>query len=315
MISVLQILLKILGIILLSILGIIIVLLLVVLFVPVRYRFKGYYKEEFVCHGKITWLLHLVSVSVDFEKKLITSIRILGIPLSAFNKKKSSKALDKSENKEKGNADQPTQNTGTALSVASTDEPKPDATALDRTNCSEETIDFDNTDIENDSSNKLSWFQKTKCKFTDIISKIRQILKKIRDIIINIRTKKETLQHYISILRRDEVKKAFSLCKKRIWILIRHILPKRMKVEADFGFNDPSTTGYILAVFGMLPASLGKKIILHPDFEHQLFVCDFYVKGAVNLWSMLHQLLCIISDKNCRALYHIVKKEILNERK
>ena len=68
MISVLQILLKILGIILLSLIGILIVLLLVVLFIPVRYRFKGYYKDEFVCHGKITWLLHLVSISIDFEK-------------------------------------------------------------------------------------------------------------------------------------------------------------------------------------------------------------------------------------------------------
>ena len=88
-----------------------------------------------------------------------------------------------------------------------------------------------------------------------------------------------------------------------------------MKVSVHFGFEDPSTTGYILAIYGMLPKSVGKKIKLHPDFEHSLMECDFMLKGSVNAWSMLHQLLCIIADKNCRALYHIVKKEILDERK
>lgn len=91
MISFLLILLKILGIILLSLIGIVVVLVLLVLFVPVRYKFKGYYKEEFVCHGKVTWLLHLLAISVDYEKELITSIRILGIPLSVFTKRRKTK--------------------------------------------------------------------------------------------------------------------------------------------------------------------------------------------------------------------------------
>ena len=88
MISVLLTLLKILGIAILVILGIVLVLLLIVLFVPVRYRIKGYYKEDFVCHLRATWLLHLVSVSVDFEKELITSIKILGMDISSFLNKK-----------------------------------------------------------------------------------------------------------------------------------------------------------------------------------------------------------------------------------
>ena len=97
--------------------------------------------------------------------------------------------------------------------------------------------------------------------------------------------------------------------------MLKKLLPRKMKVVADFGFEDPSITGYILAICGMLPASIGKKFVLHPDFEKSIFCCDYKIKGAVRLGSLLHQLLCIISDKNCLALYHIVKKEILNERK
>ena len=166
-----------------------------------------------------------------------------------------------------------------------------------------------------ESDEKLSWFEKIKQKILAFIQKLHDIFDKIRSVIQNIRQKKETIEHYIEIIKRDEVKQAFYVCKRRIWLLIKHILPKKMKVNAAYGFDDPSTTGYVLAIYGMLPSAIGKKIILHPDFENSLFTCDFYIKGSVNVWSMLHQLLCILTDKNCRALYHIVKKEILNERK
>jgi len=81
-------LLKIIGIVLLSVLGLFLVLILIVLFVPVRYRVKGYYKDDFVCHGKATWLLHLITVSIDFEKELVTSFKILGIDISSILSRK-----------------------------------------------------------------------------------------------------------------------------------------------------------------------------------------------------------------------------------
>lgn len=309
MLSLLQILLKILGIILLSILGILVVLLLVVLLVPVRYGVKGSYKEEFICRGKVTWLFHLVSITVDYEKQLHTKIKILGIPLSAFQKKTVKKAEDVT--------DKAVEETSEAVSDVVADkvsEERTQDTAIPVTE-TEKQSNTESYSVEPDTPEKKSFFQKIKTKIRVLIDKIRRIWNNVRNGILSVKTKKDTLQHYISILRREEVKKAFSLCKKRLWILIKHILPKKMKVEVDFGFDDPSTTGYVLAVYGMLPVSVGKKIVLHPDFEHSLFVCDFKIKGAVNAWSLLHQLLCIILDKNCRALYQIVKKEILNERK
>ena len=90
MISILLIILKIIGITLLVILGLVLVLFLVVLFVPVRYRFKGNYDDAFHCKGKITWLLHFISIKIEVEKEVVTSIRILGIPISIFLKKKKS---------------------------------------------------------------------------------------------------------------------------------------------------------------------------------------------------------------------------------
>jgi len=316
MISVLLILLKILGIILLSLIGIVIAVLLLVLFIPVRYRFKGYYKDEFVCHGRVTWLLHMISVSVNYEKELSTSIRIFGIPLNYFHKKK-----DRDEDKPDASVlSKDTENTVQMDSeVSSSHTQLPDKSnelkeqQIESQTATEEVID--KTEVNNDEEPKISLFDKIRDAIRNFVFKIRELIEKIRSFIQNIGNKKDTIQHYIEIIRREEVKKAFSQCKKRIFKLIKHILPKKMKVLAHFGFEDPSTTGYILAIYGMLPASVGKKIVLHPDFEHSVIECDFMLKGSVNAWSMFHQLLCILTDKNCRALYHIVKKEILDERK
>ena len=310
MLSLLQILLKILGIILLAILGIFVVLLLVVLLVPVRYSTRGSYKEEFICYGKVTWLFHVVSISMNYEKKFHAKIKILGIPLSAFQKKaakkKTEEVIETSNESSEIVANTVTDNKTIDKDTLKMEEP---------VNKAKTQSDKESVATEEKIQIKKSFVQKIKGKIQEIIDKIHVIWNNICNILRSVKLKKDTIMHYISILQREEVKKAFSLCKKRLWIMIKHILPKKMKVIADFGFEDPATTGYVLGLYGVLPASVGKKIVLHPDFEHSLFVCNFKIKGAVNAWSLLHQLLCIISDKNCRALYQIVKKEIINERK
>ena len=51
------------------------------------------------------------------------------------------------------------------------------------------------------------------------------------------------------------------------------------------------------------------------DFKLNPFQCDYNIKGHVNAWSLLYQIICIVLNKNCKSLFQIVKKEILDERK
>ena len=61
MLGILLMILKIIGIILLIVLAIVIAVLGILLFVPVRYRFYGCFRENCrVAEGKITWLRHIV---------------------------------------------------------------------------------------------------------------------------------------------------------------------------------------------------------------------------------------------------------------
>ena len=63
--------LKVIGWILLGILGLILLTVLTVLLVPIRYRADGVWKEEKYIRGRVTWLLHLLSIRVTYEKELL----------------------------------------------------------------------------------------------------------------------------------------------------------------------------------------------------------------------------------------------------
>lgn len=327
MISVLLIILKIIGITLLVIIGLILFLLLLVLFVPVRYRFEGSYNEKFLCKGRITWLLHLISVKIDVEEKVVTSIRILGIPLSVFMKKKS---VDKKQEAvvEQNKVHAPksrqtdakskermlsTEQSGLAKTETAEDtEPVEDVLHIE--NAADQTVSEEAVD-QNFADKIATRVKAVVQKIREVIQKIKGIFDKIRNMLVTIKEKKETLQRYLAILRSDTAKAAFSLCKKRIFRMLKHIFPRKMRVNVTYGMEDPADTGYILAVYGMMPEFVGKRIFLHADFEQQVLKGDFYLKGGIRAGVLLYQVLGVILDKDCQKLYHIVKKEISNEHK
>lgn len=313
MISVLLTLLKIIGIVLLSLLGILLVLLLIVLFVPVRYRIKGYYKDEFICHGKITWLLHLLSVSIDFDKELVSSVKVFGIDISSFlNRKKETAST--SDTKDTVATDQESKNATESMASypsANNSIEQPNEEMVYSSNIGTE------TEPETDSipKEKQNIFQKIRTFILNIKNRVLSIYHKIIDIIQNIKTKKESLGRYIRILQKEEVKNAFSICKKRIFKIIKHLLPKKMKIHAHIGMEDPSTTGYILAIYSVLPKKIRRQVILKADFDEVIMEADFNIKGSCNAFNLLLQLLSVITNKNCLSFYKLVKKEISNERK
>lgn len=324
MISILLIILKIIGIALLVILGVLLLLLLAVLLVPVRYRLKGSYNESFHCKGKITWLLHLISIRIQVDEGVVTSIRILGIPLSFFQKKKSKVTASvedvvkdtvkdtveavKDEAGTRSSAEDSAEGFAEDASVEQTDEDS--AESAPKKEVADTTESAPESATESNSRNP---FTKIRQKIQSFIDKIKSIIAKIKDFIRNIKYKKKQLKRYLAILQSDTTKAAFALCKKKIFRMLKHIFPGKLKADITFGFDDPATTGYCLAVYGMLPEYVGKNIIVHPDFDNQVFKADFNIKGKIRAWTLICQVLGILMDKNCKRLYHIVKKEIANE--
>ncbi len=338
MISILLIILKIIGIAILVILGLILLLLLLVLLVPVKYRVKGTYDDTFQCKGNVSWLFHLVSIGFTVGEEVVTSIRILGIPLSAFMKlkkdgpkadamddsmKRDSNQSIKEEEDQKETIQDTTMAKKPALEESKTVMDTPEKYADTTSDSTEEDKQSFLQQIRNRIKNVwnkitsvvIHMINKVKSFIRAFIDKIKNIMQSIKDFKQNLREKKKNLKRYLRILQSDNTKAAFALCKNKIFKMFKHIFPRKLHAEITYGFDDPATTGYSLALYGMLPVYIGKSIHLHPDFEKQIFKADFRVKGAIRAWTFLYHALGIFFDKNCRNLYHIVKKEIANEHK
>ncbi len=86
--------LKVIGWILLGILGLILLTVLTVLLVPIRYRADGVWKEEKYIRGRVTWLLHLLSIRVTYEKNCFLEVRVAGFLI--YPKKERSGKKEKS---------------------------------------------------------------------------------------------------------------------------------------------------------------------------------------------------------------------------
>lgn len=87
MLHLLILLLKIIGILLLVLLILLLAVTAAVLFVPVRYRFQAEYNGKIDGRGRVTWLLHLLSVRIGIaDNHSEYEIRIAGIPLAFFGK-------------------------------------------------------------------------------------------------------------------------------------------------------------------------------------------------------------------------------------
>lgn len=288
MLSVLFIILKIIGIVLLAIVILLLLLFFCILFVPARYRIMGSYEETFVCKAKITWLLHFIVVKINVEKETVTSIRILGIPLSVFLRKKKEPAVEKQKTNKP------------AVEKQNINKPQPAA----------------NGDKETDTSckpEKTTFFKKIKLKIQKIIDLFNSIINKIKQFFTDIKEKKDRIKRYLSILKSDAAKASFLLCKKKLFKMLKHFIPRKMHVNITYGLSDPADTGYILALYSMLPEAFGKKVVLYPDFNQAVFKCDFRMKGLIRMWTLLHQILSVIVDKNCKNFYKTLKKEIANE--
>ena len=316
MISVLLTLLKIIGIVLLSFLGLLLVLFLIVLFVPVRYHLKGYYTDEFVCHLKATWLLHLVSFSLDYKNELITSIKILGMDISSYLDKRESTISKPNQAEDKTSVESNTpikQNNNfdvTAnISIDDITSKKDSFKYADNKN------DAKSEDVSDTSSSLLRKFnrfiERVKLKIQLLYNKICNFIFRIKIFFTDIKSKKETVERYIEIIKREEVKQALSLCKKRFFKMINHLLPKRMKVHIHIGMENPEITAYIAAFYNILPPKLQQKILLYAYFDKVILQADFTAKGSCNAIRFLYEILYIVSNKNCRTFYQLVKKEII----
>lgn len=306
MLSVVLTILKFIGITILVLLGLLLLVVGLVLFVPVRYKAEGFYKDSYRVQAKISWLLHIVSFSLLYEKEqpFQMKLRILGIPIynNLQKKEKKKKRRKKTVEEETVYLEEEKTPEIVASSIPEKKEiPDSDAPELKETESGE--ID------SSDKTKAISLLQKIKKLFTNVISFFRNIKYTFYRICATIKGIKDNITYYAKLLQKDSTKAALAACKKQLLRIFKNLKPQKFQVNLHIGMEDPATMGDILGVWGMLYPIHEGHVDICPDFDQAVFEGDFYCKGRVTIYVYIWTLMIILFDKNIRRLRKSLVRE------
>lgn len=283
--------LKIIGISLGIILGVLILALLVVLFLPVVYNIKGYKKDG---EYKVKALLHYVIpfLNFKFEYDNENGVSYVGrflffkIITSEANNSKKPEKKDKDNKLEKSKAER-TENVKKSEKVPETKvDDKATATLAEAT----ETV-FD--------KKKKKSFEE---KIEAVKSGFEKKLSSVKAFWNNIKEKKGFLDEKIDFFKDEHNQNAI----KKIWGSVKGLLkcinPKKKEINLEIGFEDPSTTGKVVAGYAIAYPIVGSFVFLNTDFEKQVFNGTLFLRGSFNLFTIIMIVIKLYFDKEFKAL-------------
>lgn len=281
--------LKVIGIILLVVLALILTALLCVLFVPVKYRAVGSFDNTDIrAKAHASWLFHLFALHIEYADETDGYIRLAFVKRKLFddadsdyeNDEKAAEASDDDVMDEAAKTeteDKVSENTG--------DEPKISA--------DENQHIKQQTKLTHQKTYKKPHKKSHKKQFKDKSEKIKNCIYKLK-------------REYSD----ERNKAAFSHLKKELFIILKRICPRRLKLTMVYSTGSPDTTGLSLGILACFPVGYKNKWQITPDFESENPYAkgSFDIKGHVIVISILAATLRILFDKNCRRLYNRISR-------
>lgn len=268
MIGILLTALKIIGIVILAIIALALLIILMVLFIPIRYRGKIYFKEVPDIALSVTWFFKFLSLNITYKDGL----DIIGKAGWLF-KVYSNHDDDTDTNKEIEDYESKVEET-----VDTVNENKKDDITLENTK-KVDVLEVDNKIKELDKqekkqSKKKKSKSKKKKSSAKKESKLDKLINKAKDI------------HYL--LTEEENKKTLLLMLEKTKNLLVHILPKKIVGFFKFGFDDPSTTGQVLEAVAIFYPLYRDDFKIVPMFYDEIIEVDISFKGRLRVFYALY---------------------------
>ena len=298
MLHVLLLILKITGIVIACILGLVILIVAAVLFVPVRYKADADYHGKFKAHAKMSWL-GILRVLVSYDEELAIKAKALFITIYSNNQKKEKTSKHRTSKKKKTkhseenifsvnddeakrlteNEEKPQIKMAEAVSDTKEDTQAVKNNVEDIKESAEslkETVSED----ESGDTQKKSFFDKVKDKCFAIYTKIKEIIKLVKDTVKKVSGAADRLKEKVKKAKEfvtDEDNKA----------LIKVIRPKKYRINARLGFENPATMGKVLAYISIFYGMSGVDLSLEPVFGENIKEGSIFLKGNIRIFSVL----------------------------
>jgi len=117
-------------------------------------------------------------------------------------------------------------------------------------------------------------------------------------------------QHYSDGFktRLEFTKRLFAFIKR----ILKHILPRKLKVKGEIGFSDPSSTGYLMGIISTIRPSFARSLFVKPNFEREILTGEAYVEGRVSIAYIAFEFVRFYLNK---ANKEVIKKFLKDRRR
>lgn len=310
--------LRILGIVLLCLLGTVLVILLLVLFWPVTYNVRGRREPngtdedgavrwDTEVRARFKWLFGFVNGGIDFPEPGKLTVRVLwftvfSLGIMSGEKKKADKQKEtgkaqKADDKKQAGAKE-TEAEASADEGKTAEKTSAVASGTDAAAPAGEETGAEASSAEAETSPKKG--------IAGLFEKIRYTISNICDKIREIRTKEH---YYRRILTAEDTKGLLRHVWMRLGRLLRAIRPRHVRAEVHFGTGSPDTTGYALALYGMVCPRIGWAVSLTPDFEEKVFEGKGKLSGHIVIAVVLWHVAKVALDRRLHWLIRRLKAD------
>ena len=299
-IGVLLAILKVIGIILLGILGLLLIIILLFLFVPFVYKIRvKYVDKQLEAEGEVSFLFRLLRARAAYKDELSYEAKAAFFTLISSEKAGRDEEDGKEAHKESKAADVKTEDTSLKTAEA--------GTQVDRKQAVCEQVNEENKAGKKAKSKKAKKqkSKKTKKKL-NIFAKIEEIKEKIeakwtafKEDFLSLNNKKEAVLKFINA---EGTAAGIFYLLTQSKILIKMILPKKIKGWLRFGTGDVYTEGqYLTYLCFVYPLYAGKFDII-PEWEEEVIEVDASFLGKIRMFAMLLIGLKLLFSKKVKAL-------------
>ena len=301
--------LKWLGILLLALLILILLIVLVVMLSPIRYRLAGEKKEEISGAFGVSWLFVAVKADGSYtpQEQLKLKVKVLWFTLMGGEEKpEKKKKKPKQAKQKKGPKKEPEKESVKQpdLQAAEKTEPKKEEPKTEEPKTAEKPKVKQQRMEEKQPKTvrrvKLSEIEeKPPAEDTEIV-----LLDEEEDFFTGeeAEEKKEKIPPIVKEIWSIEDKKGiFKALGRLLKRLMKGILPGDLFLKATVGTGDPTTTGYVLALAGILTAKFGNDIQIRGDFTKAAAEdIEVSVKGRIVLGKLVWAVLAFVLTKPVR---------------
>lgn len=304
--------LKVIGIILLVVLALILTALLCVLFVPVKYRAVGSFDNTDIrAKAHVSWLFHLFALHIEYAQETDGYIRLAFVKKKLFDNYEALDDGDMDDAAKTETEDKVSENTADESKIPADESKIPAGESAHITDEQTENESTAQTHNEQRTVNDENQHIKQQTKLTHQKTYKKPPKKSHKK---QFKDKSDKIKNCIYKLKREysdeRNKAAFLHLKKELFIILKRICPRRLKLTMVYSTGSPDTTGISLGILACFPVGYTNRWRITPDFESEKPYAkgSFDIKGCVIVISILAATLRILFDKNCRRLYNRISR-------